>query len=207
MNYQLYLVTDRYNFSDTEFLKKVEQACKAGVTILQLREKNITTRNYYELALKVKVITDYYHIPLIIDDRIDICLAVDAVGVHIGNDEIPVKIARKIIGPNKIIGVSAKNVNTAQNALKDGANYLGVGAIYPTKTKVITQPTSFETLTEIINAVNIPVVAIGGINETRIQSFKKVDIAGVAMVSEIMKAPDIYNKVTSIKTKLKEVLP
>lgn len=207
MNYRLYLVTNHANLSETVFLTKIEQACAAGVTLVQLREKALTTRQYYQLALTVKQITDRYHVPLIIDDRIDVCLAVDAAGVHIGDNEFPVQIARQLLGPNKILGVSAKSVTAAQTAQANGADYLGVGAIYPTQTKVITQHTSLETLDNIIETVTIPVVAIGGIKEHRLATFRHLKIAGVAMVSELMTAENITQKVTAITHQLREVIP
>ena len=165
----LYLVTARYDWKEEDFLNKVKEACKSGVTLVQLREKECSTREYYELAQKVKTITDRYHIPLIIDDRVDICLAVDASGVHIGADELPVEVVRKLIGKDKILGVTAKTVERALEAEQHGADYLGVGAIYPTTTKVITQPTSIDTLREIATTVSIPIVAIGGIKEDNIK--------------------------------------
>ena len=143
---QLYLVTARYGETESEFLNKVETACANGVTLVQLREKNLSTRDYYELALKVKQITDRYGLKLIIDDRIDICQAVDAGGVHIGDDELPVSVARQLLGKEKLLGVSAKTVARATEAAAEGADYLGTGAIFPTQTKVITKQTSVETL-------------------------------------------------------------
>lgn len=205
MNYQLYLVTNRYHFSDDQFLNKIDQACAAGVTLVQLREKEVTTRRYYELARKVKIITDYYHLPLIIDDRIDICQAIDAAGVHIGDAELPVTIARRILGTHKILGVSAKTPAAAQAAMRAGADYLGVGAIYPTTTKVITQLTSIDTLIAITNTVTIPVVAIGGITDQRLVDLNGIKLAGVAMISEIMQAENITAKVKTLKRHLKEV--
>ena len=132
---RLYLVTNRYQDSVESFLEKVETACRSGVTIVQLREKNLTTNQYYQLAKKVKEITDAYQVPLIIDDRLDVCLAVDAAGLHIGDDELPVPVARKVLGPEKILGVTAKTVKRALEAEEGGANYLGTGAIFPTITK------------------------------------------------------------------------
>ncbi|ATF41535.1 thiamine phosphate synthase [Weissella paramesenteroides] len=202
MTKQLYLVTARYDESENEFLNKIETACANGVTVVQLREKNLSTRDYYELALKVKQITDKYDLPLIIDDRIDICLAVDAHGAHIGDDELPVKVARKLLGKDKILGVSAKTVTRATEAAADGADYLGTGAIFPTQTKVVTKQTSIDTLKAITAAVNIPVVAIGGITEERIDVFKESGIVGVAIVSEIMKATNIAQKVQRLKKAL-----
>ena len=196
---ELYLVTDRYDYSLERFLKIIEEACQNGVTIVQLREKDITTKEYYDLALAVKKITTKYHIPLIIDDRLDVCLAADADGLHIGDDELPVSIVRKLLGPDKILGVSAKSVARAMEAEEEGADYLGVGAMYPTKTKVVTKLTSFDTLTAITDQVHIPTVVIGGINAERIKYFKNTGIAGVCMVSEIMKAENVSAKVEQLK--------
>ena len=202
----LYLVTARYDWNDEDFLKKVEEACRSGVTLVQLREKECSTREYYELAQKVKSITDTYQIPLIIDDRVDICLAVDASGVHIGADELPVEVVRNMIGNDKILGVTAKTVERALKAEQHGADYLGVGAIYRTTTKVITQPTSIETLKEIATTVSIPIVAIGGIKEDNMEPLKGTGIAGVAIVSEIMKAKNIQEKCQSLRKKVSEIL-
>ena len=202
----LYLVTARYDWKKEDFLKKVEEACRSGVTLVQLREKECSTREYYELAKKVKTITDTYQIPLIIDDRVDICLAVDASGVHIGADELPVEVVRNMIGKDKILGVTAKTVERALEAEQHGADYLGVGAIYPTTTKVITQPTSIETLKAIATTVSIPIVAIGGIKEDNMEPLEGTGIAGVAIVSEIMKANNIQEKCQSLRKKVAKIL-
>ena len=202
----LYLVTARYDWNDEDFLKKVEEACRSGVTLVQLREKECSTREYYELAKKVKAITDTYQIPLIIDDRVDICLAVDASGVHIGAEELPVEVVRNMIGNDKILGVTAKTVERALEAEQHGADYLGVGAIYPTTTKVITQPTSIETLKAIATTVSIPIVAIGGIKEDNMEPLEGTGIAGVAIVSEIMKADNIQEKCQSLRKKVAKIL-
>ena len=202
----LYLVTARYDWKEEDFLKKVEEACRSGVTLVQLREKECSTREYYELAKKVKTITDKYQIPLIIDDRVDICLAVDASGVHIGADELPVEVVRNMIGNDKILGVTAKTVERSLEAEQHGADYLGVGAIYPTTTKVITQPTSIDTLRKIATTVSIPIVAIGGIKEDNMEPLKGTGIAGVAIVSEIMKADNIQEKCQSLRKKVTEIL-
>lgn len=202
----LYLVTDRYDYDLPKFLKIVETACQNGVTMVQLREKKVTTREYYELALAVKEVTRRYHVPLIIDDRLDVCLAVDAEGLHIGDDELPVSIVRRLLGPDKILGVSAKTVERALEAEAEGADYLGTGAMYPTQTKVITQPTSFATLAEIVTTVKIPVVAIGGINEERVKNFQGIGIVGICMVSELMKAADVAAKTKAVRQAVDEVL-
>lgn len=200
----LYLVTSRYGESESVFLQKIEEACKNGVTLVQLREKELTTSAYYSLAQKVKNVTDYYQIPLIIDDRVDICLAVDASGVHIGDDELPTEVTRQLIG-DKILGVSAKNVSQAQEAQMSGADYLGIGAMFSTTTKKDAQTTSFETLQQITQEISIPVVAIGGITEERITNFNHINIQGIAVVSEIMKASNIGEKVGQMRTKFTQL--
>ncbi|EPF4403886.1 thiamine phosphate synthase, partial [Enterococcus faecalis] len=185
------------DFSDTEFLKRIETACRSGVTLVQLREKEVSTRRFYELAVKVKAVTDAYQIPLIINDRVDICLAVDAAGVHIGDDELPVALVRKLVGSTKIVGVSAKTVARGVEAENEGADYLGVGAIFPTTTKD-SPLTSLQTLSEIAAAVTIPVVAIGGIKEENIEQLMGTGVAGVSLVSEIMLAEQITEKVQGL---------
>lgn len=205
MDLTLYLVTARYDFSDEHFLTVIEEACKNGVTLVQLREKDLLTGEFYALALKVKQMTDRYQIPLIINDRVDICLAVDAAGVHIGDDEMPVEVVRSLIGPEKILGMSAKTVERGVEAEKAGADYLGIGAIFPTKTKE-TPLTSIETLKAINEQVTIPSVAIGGIKEDNLTDFYGTGIAGVSIVSEIMRAKAVGEKVRRLKEKIDEVL-
>ncbi|ABJ69160.1 thiamine phosphate synthase [Lacticaseibacillus paracasei] len=204
---KLYLVTHRYDDNEATFLAKIAAACENSVTMVQLREKMLSTRAYFELAQRVKLITDRYQIPLIIDDRVDICLAVDAAGVHIGDDELPVAMTRQLIGPDKVLGVSTKTVETAVAAVAAGADYLGVGAIFPTQTKANAAVTPIATLKAITAQVAVPVVAIGGVKEANLATFKDTGIAGVAIVSEIMQAPDIAHKVQALRTKLKAVLP
>ena len=185
---KLYFITDSSNYDREEFLARVESALQGGVTIIQLREKNRTTREYIELAAAVHEITKKYNVPLIIDDRVDVMLAVDAEGVHVGADDMPVETARKLIGPNKILGATAKKVEVAKAAYEAGADYLGVGAIYPTTTKVKTVLTSTDTLAEICKAVPIKVNAIGGLTPDNLGVLKGIDIDGVCAVSAIMKA-------------------
>ena len=184
----LYFITDSTGFEKDEFLRRVRSALEGGVTIIQLREKNRTTREYIELAAAVHEITSEFGIPLIIDDRIDVMLAAGAEGVHVGAEDMPVATARKLIGKDKILGATAKTVEAATKAYNDGADYLGVGAIYPTTTKVKTILTSTETLDAITKAVPIPVNAIGGLNSTNLGILKGINIAGVCAVSAIMKA-------------------
>jgi len=184
----LYFITDSTGFEKDEFLHRVRSALEGGVTIIQLREKNRTTREYVELAKAVHAITKEFNVPLIIDDRIDVMLASGAEGVHVGAEDMPVATARKLIGKDKILGATAKTVEAATAAYNDGADYLGVGAIYPTTTKVKTVLTSTETLDAITKAVPIPVNAIGGLNSTNLGVLKGINIAGVCAVSAIMKA-------------------
>lgn len=181
----LYLVTDRH-MPKKGFETVVEEAIRGGVTLVQLREKEGDTGLLYERARRLKEVTDRYGIPLIIDDRIDIMLAVDAAGVHVGQSDMPAVLARQMIGPDKILGVSAANLTEALKAEADGADYLGVGAMYPTKTKTDADFTTKETLEEIKRSVHIPVCAIGGINEKTILDFKGSAIDGFAIVSAIM---------------------
>ena len=203
---RLYLVTNRYQDSLENFLEKVETACRSGVTIIQLREKNLTTNQYYQLAKQVKEITDAYQVPLIIDDRLDVCLAVDAAGLHIGDDELPVSVARKVLGPEKILGVTAKTVKRALEAETSGADYLGTGAIFPTITKENAPITLISTLKTICQTVAIPVVAIGGLTSENIDQLIGTGIAGVAVVRDVMQAEDIEAKTQAFLTKLDDIV-
>ena len=203
---RLYLVTNRYQDSLENFLEKVETACRSGVTIIQLREKNLTTNQYYQLAKQVKEITNAYQVPLIIDDRLDICLAVDAAGLHIGDDELPVSVARKVLGSEKILGVTAKTVKRALEAETSGADYLGTGAIFPTTTKENAPITLISTLKTICQTVSIPVVAIGGLTSENIDQLIGTGIAGVAVVRDLMQAEDIEAKTQAFLTKLDDMI-
>ncbi len=184
----LYFITDSTGFSDEEFLNIAEQALIGGAGILQLREKNKSTSEYISLATKLHDITRKYNVPLIIDDRLDVAMAADAEGVHLGKEDMPVSTARRIFGRDKIIGATAKTVSAALEAYSSGADYLGVGAIYPTTTKVKTVLTPSSTLADICRAVPIPVYAIGGLNKNNIDILKGIDIAGICVVSAVMKA-------------------
>ena len=203
---RLYLVTNRYQDSLESFLEKVETACRSGVTIIQLREKTLTTNQYYQLAKQVKEITDAYQVPLIIDDRLDVCLAVDAAGLHIGDDELPVSVARQVLGPDKILGVTAKTVKRALEAEEGGADYLGTGAIFPTTTKENAPITLISTLKTICQRVAIPVVAIGGLTSENIDQLIGTGIAGVAVVRDLMQAEDIEAKTQAFLTKLDDII-
>ena len=201
----LYFITDSTNYTQEEFLFRVEQALKGGATLLQLREKEKSTREYIELAEKVHEITKRYNVPLIIDDRVDVALAVDAEGVHVGASDMPVATARKLMGDNKIVGATAKTVPWAKEAYEQGADYLGVGAIYPTTTKVVTVRTSPETLDAITKAVPIPVNAIGGLNKDNLDILKGIGISGICAVSAIMKADNPETSARELKARAREL--
>lgn len=191
IDYKLYLVTDRDLLKNTDLYTAVEEAIKGGVTLVQLREKDITTLDFYNTALNIKKVTDKYDIPLIINDRMDIALAVNASGVHIGQKDMPCTIARKILGNDKILGVSATTLSQAIKAEKEGADYIGVGAIFNTSTKQDAKPVSIDTLKEIKETLSIPVVAIGGITSKNIHLLDSSNIDGIAVISDILGKKDI----------------
>ena len=200
----LYLVTDSTGKSETEFLEIINQACMGGVTLVQLREKDRTGLEYMRLAEKVKQVTDRYNIPLIIDDRVDIAMAVDAAGVHVGQSDIPVYAARKLLGGNKIVGATAKTVEQAKRAKEEGADYLGVGAIYPTTLKVITVLTEVSTLNDISAQTNMPIAAIGGLNCENMHVLYDSGADGIAVVSAIMRSPDPCAAAKALKKQVRE---
>ena len=202
----LYFITDSTNYTEEEFLLRVEQALKGGATLLQLREKEKSTREYIELAEKVHEIAKRYNVPLIIDDRVDVALAIDAEGVHVGQSDMPVWLARKLMGKNKIVGATAKTVVQAKLAYEQGADYLGVGAIYPTTTKVVTVLTSTETLDAITKAVPIPVNAIGGLNKDNLDILKGIGISGICVVSAIMKSDDPKTEAETLLSLAKDLI-
>ena len=201
----LYFITDSTGLSEEEFLHRTEEALQGGVTLLQLREKNRTTREYLSLAEKVHELTRRYGVPLLIDDRLDVAMAMDAEGVHLGQSDLPIRMARRILGPDKIVGATAKTVPQATEAYEQGADYLGVGAIYPTTTKVKTVLTSTDTLRDICKAVPIPVNAIGGLNKTNIDVLCGIPIAGICVVSAIMKADDPRQAAVDLRDRAKEL--
>ncbi len=189
--YTLYLVTDRELMSTDTLSEAVEQAILGGCTMVQLREKTADSRAFYDEALRIKAVTDRYKVPLIINDRVDIALAVEAAGVHVGQGDLPADVVRRIVGPDKLLGVSVGSVEQAQRAKRDGADYLGIGAMYATATKKDAEVVSFETLTRIRQEVDLPNVVIGGINETTAPRFSKQVTDGLAVVSAIIAQPDI----------------
>ncbi|GAA3613869.1 thiamine phosphate synthase [Secundilactobacillus similis] len=201
----LYLVTDRLDLTNDAFLARIKAACQGGVDLVQLREKTLSSRDYYELAQQVKTITDQFKVPLLIDDRLDIALAVQAAGVHLGQKDLPVAVARQLLGPDVIIGATTKTLAQAQTAVSEGADYLGVGAIFPTTTHVETVQTSVETLTAIKQAVPIPVYAIGGLNATNVDAVKPAAVDGVAVVSAIMKTDDPFSATQQLRQRVIDV--
>ena len=202
---RLYFITDSTNYAEEEFLFRVEEALKGGITLMQLREKEKSTREYISLAEKVHKLTKKYNVPLIIDDRIDVALAMGAEGVHLGQSDMPISTARKILGDDFIIGATTKTVPQALEAYEQGADYLGVGAIYPTTTKVKTVLTPTETLKDICNSVPIPANAIGGLNKENIDILKGIPIAGICVVSAVMKAKNPKKATAELIERAKEL--
>ncbi|WP_296875987.1 thiamine phosphate synthase [uncultured Methanobrevibacter sp.] len=185
LDLSLYLVTDKSD--DVEkFLNTIEEAIKGGVSVVQIREKTKDTLDFYNLALKVKEITTKYDVPLIINDRVDVALAIDADGVHVGQSDMPCDVTRKLVGPDKIVGISAATIDEAKKAEKDGADYIGTGAVFPTATKDDAPKITKKDLKEIVDSINIPVVAIGGINHDNAGELIDTGIAGLSVVSAIM---------------------
>ena len=191
IDYTLYLCTNRELMTTDTIEESVELAIKGGVTVVQLREKDCTSREFYELAKGVKAITDAYEIPLIINDRLDIALAVGADGVHLGQTDLPVAVARDILGADKIIGVTANTLEKAKEAWKAGADYLGVGDVFGTTTKANTKHVSLENLKKIKESVEIPVVGIGGVNVENIALLRDTGIDGAAVISAVIGQKDI----------------
>ena len=199
VNYSLYLITDRKVLGGKELLDCIEDAIKGGVTLVQLREKNINTFDYYNLALKVKELVRKYGIPLIINDRVDIALAVDAEGVHLGPEDLPIAAARKLMGRDKIIGASANCIEEALDFQRQGADYLGVGALFPTKTKGNTEHVTLTQLKAIKEAVHIPIVGIGGISIENAASVKAAGVDGIAVASGILGSENIVEAARRLK--------
>ena len=198
-DYTLYLVTDRQLMSCDSLTEAVEQAILGGCTMIQLREKELPSLEFYNQAVAVKQVTERYHIPLIINDRIDIAMAVQATGVHIGQHDLPAAAVRKVIGENMLLGVSASSIAEAIQAQQDGADYLGVGAMFPTGTKTDADSVSMEELQKIRAAVSLPIVVIGGINKENAGRFKPMGIDGLAVVSAIIAQSDIKAAAAELK--------
>lgn len=190
LDLSLYLVTDKRNKTDDEFLEIIEEAIKGGTTVVQIREKEGETLDFYNLALKVKEITSKYNVPLIVNDRIDVALAIKSEGVHIGQTDMPADVARSLIGDEMILGVSASTVKEARKAEKDGADYIGTGAVFPTATKDDAPSITKDDLKEVTGSINIPTVAIGGITLENTSELAGTGIAGISVVSAIMNSED-----------------
>lgn len=206
IDYTLYLVTDRSLMTADTLEEAVEQAVSGGCSVVQMREKDSTSREFFETALRLRVLTKEKNVPLIINDRLDIAMASGADGVHLGQKDLPCSTARAILGKEKLIGVSAATVEEAVQAEKDGADYLGVGAMHVTATKTNTRPVTPELLQNICSAVSIPVVAIGGISEENVHELAGTGIAGIAVVSAVLAKPDIRKAAHDLRQKLGAIL-
>lgn len=191
IDYTLYLCTDRDIMTTDTIEESVELAIKGGVSVVQLREKKCTSREFYKLARVVKEVTDAYEVPLLINDRVDIAMAVGADGVHLGQKDIPVRVARNLLGADKIVGATANTVEKAIEAWKFGADYLGVGDVFGTSTKSDARPVTWEELKKIKQAVPIPIVAIGGIKKENIHKLRDTGVDGAAVISAIVGQEDI----------------
>lgn len=201
---KFYLVTDSDILKGRNFYNCIEEALKGGVTMLQLREKNTTGKEFLEKAMKLRDLTKKYNVKFIINDRVDIAMLCDADGVHVGQSDIPANKVRELIGEDKIVGVSARTVEEALIAKENGADYLGVGAMFTTTTKLDAKSVTINKLSEIKKEVNLPVVAIGGINLDNINKLKQCNIDGYAVVSAILKADDIRLECENWVSKINE---
>ncbi|ENK0839580.1 thiamine phosphate synthase [Clostridium sporogenes] len=192
LNYELYLITDRRFLKGRELKKVVEDAILGGVTIVQVREKDVSTREFYNVAKEVKEVTDHYKVPIIINDRLDIAQAINAHGVHLGQKDMQLNIARRILGKDKIIGISVGNIKEALEAENNGADYLGIGTIFPTGSKKdVDAIIGIDGLSKIKNNISIPSVAIGGINKTNFKDVLNTGIEGISVISAILDEDDI----------------
>lgn len=187
----LYAVTDAAWTGDQTLIEQVREALEGGISFLQLREKKLSEEDFLKEAVEIKKLADQYKVPFVINDNIEIARKVNADGVHVGQDDMPVEEVRKLLGKNKIIGVSAHNVEEAMKAEEGGADYLGVGAVCATSTKSEATVVTMEEMSKICQSVSIPVVAIGGINKDTIMKLKGTGVDGVAVVSGIFGAKNI----------------
>ena len=199
INYSIYLVTDHNCLQGRDFLGCIENALQGGVTLVQLREKNVDGGIFLQRAIAVKNLCDKYNVPLLINDRIDVALACKAAGVHLGQDDIPPSAARAILGPDAIIGVSAHSCEEALAAEKDGADYLGVGAVFPTNSKDDASEVGLNMLKEIQQISKLPIVGIGGINAQNYAQVRAAGAQGAAIISGILAAENIEDEVRKIK--------
>lgn len=205
-NFVLYAVTDRSWLNGKTLENQIEDAIIGGATFVQLREKNLKYNDFLDEAIKVRKICNKYKIPFVIDDNVEIALKSGADGVHLGQNDMSIKEARNILGINKIIGATARTVQQAINAENDGADYIGSGAVFTTSTKVDTVPLSYEKLCKICSSVNIPVVAIGGINLHNVSLLKSSGISGIAVVSAIFNSDNIKESAYNLKKITLEIL-
>jgi len=188
---KLYLITDRRFLKGRSLTDSVEAAILGGVTIVQVREKDVSSRQFFDIASSVKQVTDYYKVPLIINDRIDIAQAVDAAGVHLGQSDLHMLAARRILGQGKIIGISAGNTEEAAEAQRNGADYVGIGAVYPTGSKNDADLVGLEGLKDVVSSITIPSVAIGGINASNALEIFGAGVDGISVISAILDKEDI----------------
>jgi thiamine-phosphate pyrophosphorylase len=203
IDYSLYLVTDRDLLGSKDLAATVEEAIRGGVTLVQIREKNLSTLEFYQLALVIKAVTKKYSIPFIVNDRVDIALAVDADGVHIGQEDMPLSVARRLLGSSKIIGVSVAKLEQALTAQNEGADYLGIGAVFPTMTKDDADRVSLEELRQIKLGVTLPIVAIGGISKNNIRDIMETGVDGAAVVSAIVASSNPYEAACNLRHVMK----
>jgi thiamine-phosphate pyrophosphorylase len=193
VDYSLYLITDRELVGPKDFLTSVRRALEGGVTLLQVREKSASSRAFYDIGLKLKALAAEFAVPLIVNDRVDLALSLDADGVHIGQDDLPLETVRRIIGKDKLLGYSVSNIEEAVYGEKRGADYLGAGPVYPTGSKPDARPAiGIEGLKAIRERVNIPVVGIGGIGPANLNQVKGTGIAGISVISAVLSQPDPY---------------
>jgi thiamine-phosphate pyrophosphorylase len=198
-NLLLYAVTDRSWLNGRSLYDDIKQALKGGVTFVQLREKTLDEENFLAEAREIKGLCRRYQVPFVINNNVALAKAVDADGVHVGQSDMEAGMARKMLGPDKIIGVSAQTVEQAVLAEERGADYLGVGAVFPTGTKADAEEVSLETLKAICKAVRIPVIAIGGISKENVMQLRESGICGVAVVSALFAQPDIEKAARKLK--------
>lgn len=202
----LYAVTDRTWLAGETLYQQVEKALKGGATFIQLREKNLDEESFLQEAVEIKELCKKYHVPFVINDNVDIAVQMDADGVHVGQSDMEAGNVREKLGPDKIVGVSAQTVEQAILAEKRGADYLGVGAVFPTGSKDDADDVSFKTLKEICEAVKIPVIAIGGISKDNILELEGSGICGIAVISAIFAQKDIENATRNLKLKTLEMV-
>ncbi len=201
LDYSLYLISDPVLVGKKDFWESVEGALRGGVTLLQLREKDGSSREFFQIGLKMKELANKYQVPLIVNDRLDIALAIDADGVHIGQDDLPLNVARQLLGRDKILGYSVANTEQAVLGQQLGADYLGAGAVFPTGSKQDAgEAIGLESLAKIVDCVSLPVVAIGGINKTNLLEVKQSGAAGVSLISAILSQENPEQAARELKT-------